>query len=230
MQRRIPAAALCALLALPTAALSEPSPTATPTPAVTPAVPSFAEAYAAAIASLSEEEYASISAALEALQGVVSPSEEPLVAFRDGETGMLLVPTESGTPRLYCMQDHAGVTCTCGMTSSGQTLTVGGETFEIWLDKSASRSKRFVDADSINVRTGPGTDYEKKYVMTRDAAGYVLATVDGWSLIVYGETNVGFVDSHLLSAKPDASKSPPPVEDEEEEEPAPGGRPGGGRR
>ena len=41
--------------------------------------------------------------------------------------------------------------------------------------------KRFVDADSINVRTGPGTDYEKKYVMTRDAAGYVLATVDGWS-------------------------------------------------
>ena len=81
------------------------------------------------------------------------------------------------------------------------------------------------------MRSGPGTDYEKTYTLLQDRVAYVYATFEGWSLVVYGESNVGFVSSGLLTVKPSASKSPKPVKDDDEDDdgPGPGGRPGGRR-
>lgn len=204
--------------------------TPSPAPVATPA-PSADDAQEAAKAALTAEQRGAVASALTALSGVKSALDAPVVGFREPETGILLTVSASGAPSLYCVQDHTGVTCTCGLTSTAQTLSIGGETFEIWLNKSAAVPKKHVKPDSINVRSGPGTDYEKTYTLLQDRVAYVYATFEGWSLVVYGESNVGFVSSGLLTVKPSASKSPKPVKDDDEDDdgPGPGGRPGGRR-
>lgn len=229
------ALALCCALCAPAyASLAEgepapvPVPTATPAPEAAPtSAPSLApaDADAAAVAALTPEQRAPVADALISLSGVKAATDAVTVGFLEPQTGLMLTVSANGTPSLYCTAEHKGVTCTCALTSTGQSLTIGGVTFEIWLNKSASVPKKHVKPDSINVRSGPGMDYEKTYTLLKDRVAYVYATCGTWSLVVYGESNVGFVSSGLLTVAPSASKSPKPVKDDDEDE----GRPGGGR-
>jgi len=54
---------------------------------------------------------------------------------------------------------------------------------------------------SLNVRTGPGTTYEKAASLSKGEAVILLTSSSGWSRILYHGTKTGYVSSQYLSGQ-----------------------------
>jgi uncharacterized protein YraI len=76
-----------------------------------------------------------------------------------------------------------------------------GTAFVAYAKKSINdnTNKKTVTASSLNVRTGPGTNYSKIGLLYKGATVIVISTANGWSRVQYNGSSLGYVSAQYLS-------------------------------
>lgn len=128
-----------------------------------------------------------------------------------------------------------------GAWALGQEPSSIWQNFSTWLNTSGTTEEIIttrtgrVNATTLNVRSGPGTNYSKIATLNNNDTVYIIDLINGWYKIRIGTNSVGYVSSQYIiettvvtppptttpEAPPITETTPPPVTTEPEPEPTP---------